>query len=58
MDSCYTWNMKKIIYDKNGIGITEMMALSLYHPMLFIVISCLINHNLSKLALKLARMIV
>lgn len=43
--------MKKITYDKNGLGLAELTWLSLYHPIIFAVAFFCINHNVKILRL-------
>jgi len=50
--------MKTIVYDHKGLGITELTAMSLYHPVIFSVCYFLISHNMARLALKIARFII
>lgn len=58
IQSDYTGKDMKIVYNPNGIGITELTALSFYHPFWFLVVSFLIDRNLPQIALKIARLIV
>jgi hypothetical protein len=39
--------MKKITYDKKGIGLAELTWLSLYHPIVFAAALFCINHNMN-----------
>jgi len=48
----------KIAYDKNGLGFAELTALGLYHPIIWSLVTLLINYNLPKLGIKIARMVI
>ena len=50
--------MKTLDYDKNGLGMAELMGLVLYHPVMYVLVSFLINHNACKLGLKIARLTI
>lgn len=48
----------KVAYDPKGLGIAELMGLALYHPIMYALVSFLISHNASRMALKIARMTI
>ena len=48
----------KIEYDHKGLGITEMTVLGLTHPVFFVVVFWLTQHNMESAALRLARLVI
>ena len=45
-------------YDKQGLGFAEMTRLALTHSRIFTVVYWMVDHNLSKTAIVLTRLIV
>lgn len=43
--------IKKLRYDKEGLGASELMWLALYHPIFFIIAKYLIDHDIKIMAL-------